>query len=77
MSASNTQVGGKNIGHIRQVIGPTVDIEFPSDSLPNLMNAITILNKSNNTTLTVEVSTHIGDNVVRCVAMAQAWRESE
>jgi F-type H+-transporting ATPase subunit beta len=59
---------GKNIGEIRQVIGPTVDIEFPSESLPNILNAVTIDNKGS--LLTVEVATHVGDNIVRCVAMA-------
>jgi F-type H+-transporting ATPase subunit beta len=60
---------GKNVGKVLQVIGPTVDIEFPSDALPSILNAITI-DRGNSITLTVEVATHVGDNVVRCVAMA-------
>ncbi len=59
-----------NIGEIRQVIGPTVDIEFDSDHLPNILNAITIDNEEKNIELTVEVAQHIGNNLVRCVAMA-------
>jgi len=60
----------ENIGKIVQVIGPTVDCEFPSDSLPNILNAIIIKDASKDINLTVEVAMHIGDNIVRCVAMA-------
>ncbi|MFH0792434.1 MAG: F0F1 ATP synthase subunit beta, partial [bacterium] len=58
------------IGKIRQVIGPTVDIEFPSDSLPNILNAVTIARPDRQSTLTVEVAQHLGNDLVRCVAMA-------
>jgi len=61
---------GKNIGKIRQVIGPTVDIEFPPDKLPHINNAIKIEDKEKNIHLTVEVAMHLGDNMVRCVALA-------
>jgi len=60
----------ENIGKVVQVIGPTVDCEFPADSLPNILNAIKIVDKEKNINLTIEVAMHIGDNVVRCVAMA-------
>jgi F-type H+-transporting ATPase subunit beta len=60
----------ENIGKVVQVIGPTVDCEFAADSLPNLLNAIKIVDKQKNIDLTVEVALHIGDNVVRCVALA-------
>jgi F-type H+-transporting ATPase subunit beta len=59
-----------NVGKIVQVIGPTVDCEFAADSLPNLLNAIKIEDKERDIRLTVEVALHIGDNVVRCVAMS-------
>ena len=59
-----------NIGRIRQVIGPTVDIEFDSDHLPNILNAITIDDENRGIHLTVEVAQHIGNNLVRCIAMA-------
>ncbi|MDM7915334.1 MAG: F0F1 ATP synthase subunit beta [Candidatus Eisenbacteria bacterium] len=58
-----------NYGKVLQVIGPTVDVEFPSDRLPRIMNAITIQSKEPPIDLTVEAALHIGDNVVRCVAM--------
>ncbi len=61
---------GQNIGHVKQVIGPTVDVEFRSDALPNMLNALKLRDEARGIDLTLEVSTHIGDNVVRCVAMS-------
>jgi F-type H+-transporting ATPase subunit beta len=61
---------GQNIGKVVQVIGPTVDCEFPSDKLPNILNAITITDAEKGIDLTVEVAMHIGENIVRCVSMA-------
>ncbi len=58
-----------NIGKIVQVIGPTVDVEFPSDRLPKILNAIRIRDEERSINITGEVSLHIGDNVVRCIAM--------
>jgi len=59
-----------HIGLVKQIIGPTVDIEFPADSLPDILNAILIQDEARGIDLTVEVATHVGDNVVRCVAMS-------
>ncbi|MBQ2823018.1 MAG: F0F1 ATP synthase subunit beta [Oscillospiraceae bacterium] len=58
----------KNIGKVVQIIGAVVDISFPKDSLPNLLNAIEIDN--NGEKLVCEVAQHIGDDVVRCIAMS-------
>ena len=58
----------QNIGKIVQIIGAVVDISFPKNSLPRLLNAIEIDNHG--TKLTVEVAQHIGDDVVRCIAMS-------
>ena len=60
----------ENVGKVVQVIGPTVDCEFRSDALPDLMNAIKIRDPQRDIDLTVEVAMHIGDNIVRCVALA-------
>ena len=60
----------ENIGKIVQVIGPTVDCEFSADSLPNILNAVKIVDKEKNINLTLEVAMHIGDNVVRCISLA-------
>ena len=59
---------GKNIGMVVQIVGAVVDIRFEKDRLPNLLNAIEIDNSG--TKLTVEVAQHIGDDVVRCIAMS-------
>jgi F-type H+-transporting ATPase subunit beta len=59
-----------NKGKIKQVIGPTLDIEFPPEKIPNVFNAIKIKNKEKGIDLTVEVSMHLGDNVVRCIALS-------
>jgi len=60
----------ENYGKVVQVIGPTVDCEFDSDRLPALLNAVVIKDDEKNIDLTVEVALHLGDNVVRCVALA-------
>ena len=57
-----------NIGRIKQVIGPVLDIKFSANKLPNLLNAINIKNGEN--TLVAEVAQHIGDDTVRCIAMS-------
>ncbi len=57
-----------NIGSVVQVIGAVVDIRFDKDDLPKLLNAIEI--DLNGNRLVCEVEQHIGDDVVRCVAMA-------
>lgn len=59
-----------NPGKVRQVIGPTVDIEFDSDKLPNILNAVIIKDEKNGINLTVEVAMHLGDNLVRCIALS-------
>ena len=60
----------RNIGKIVQVIGPTVDVEFASDRLPQILNAIRIKDEKRHIDITAEVSLHVGDNVVRCIAMS-------
>jgi len=57
-----------NEGILKQIIGPTVDVEFHSDNLPAIYNAINIPREGQDD-LTVEVASHIGNNIVRCVAM--------
>jgi F-type H+-transporting ATPase subunit beta len=61
-----------NIGKIVQVIGPVVDVAFDEGKLPSILNAIIITNPAINDqkdNLIVEVALHLGDNVVRCIAM--------
>ena len=58
----------KNIGRVTQVIGPVVDVRFPENELPALLSAIEINVAGRR--LVAEVSQHIGDNTVRCIAMS-------
>ncbi len=55
-------------GKIIQVIGPVVDIQFASDHLPAIRNAIHIPYQKGY--MTAEVAQHIGDDIVRCIAMS-------
>ncbi len=58
----------KNVGTVIQIMGPVLDIRFDQDNLPQLLNAIEI--KVDDRLLVAEVAQHIGDNVVRCIAMS-------
>ncbi len=55
-------------GTVIQVMGPVLDIRFGDESLPQLLNAIEI--PTQDRTIVAEVAQHIGDNVVRCIAMS-------
>jgi F-type H+-transporting ATPase subunit beta len=63
----------KNVasGRIARVTGPVVDIEFPHDGIPGIYNALTTEINLNNevTTLTLEVAQHLGDDLVRAIAL--------
>ena len=68
-TAQQTRKGGRAVGKIVQVIGPTLDVEFPSGQLPSIYNALKVENAARGIDLTCEVSLHVGDNVVRAIAM--------
>src|SRR5688572_33225226 len=60
------------IGHITQVIGAVVDVEFPAGQVPPILNALTVTNdgiddKPDNVVL--EVASHLGENTVRTISM--------
>ena len=59
----------QNVGAVVQIIGPVLDIKFADGHLPNLLNAIHIT-REDGSVMTLEVAQHIGDNVVRCIAMS-------
>jgi F-type H+-transporting ATPase subunit beta len=62
----------KNLqGRIARVTGPVVDIEFPHDAIPEIYNALTteIDLNGEKTTLTLEVAQHLGDDLVRAIAL--------
>ena len=61
-----------NIGKIARVIGPVVDVEFPEGQLPDIRNGLFISNPAIDDiedNLVVEVAQHLGNNVVRTIAM--------
>ena len=58
----------KNKGTVVQVMGPVLDIRFEEDQLPSLLNAID--GRNGDKAIIAEVAQHIGDNVVRCIAMS-------
>lgn len=62
-----------NKGRVVSIMGPVVDIEFERGQLPEIFNAIKIvasLSDGRSMDLTLEVSNHLGDNLVRCIAMS-------
>ena len=58
------------VGTVVQVIGPSVDVRFESEKLPKLLNALKIEDADRGINLTLEVAQHLGDNLVRCIALA-------
>ncbi|CAB4577693.1 MAG: F0F1 ATP synthase subunit beta [Actinobacteria bacterium] len=59
-------------GRVARVTGPVVDVEFPSDAMPAIFNALTVEANDGQggvRTLTLEVAQHIGDNMVRAISM--------
>lgn len=58
-----------NEGILKQVIGPTVEVEFPLDSLPEILNAVLIQDPEKGIDVTAEVMMHLGDGLVKCIAL--------
>ncbi len=59
-------------GFVRQVMGPVIDVEFPEGDMPEIFNALKMTNKTlgnEENNLTLEVAQHLGDRVVRTIAM--------
>src|SRR3954467_9021813 len=62
----------QNLGRIKQVIGPIVDVEFDSGRLPAIYHAVRVTNQAiddREFNLVLEVAQHLGENTVRCVSM--------
>ena len=65
------------VGRVARVTGPVVDVEFPSQAMPELFNALTVEvdfgdaleGEASTRVLTLEVEQHIGDNLVRAISM--------
>ncbi|WP_298459388.1 F0F1 ATP synthase subunit beta [uncultured Cellulomonas sp.] len=81
MTATVTETGSSRsgqptIGRVARVIGPVVDIEFPADAIPEIYNALTVdidlasRGEGEGTlTMTLEVALHLGDALVRAIAL--------
>ncbi len=73
METGQTTAKGGRFGRVSQVMGPVVDVAFnEGEKLPEIFDALKVTNPAINdepNNLTLEVSLHIGDNTVRCVAM--------
>ena len=61
-------MAGTNTGKITQIIGAVLDVKFQEGNLPEINEAIKIT-RTNGETLVVEVAQHLGDDIVRCIAM--------
>ncbi len=57
-------------GTILEVVGPVVDVKFPAGQLPAIYNALKIEDAKKNIDITIEVAQHLGDEVVRGIALA-------
>jgi F-type H+-transporting ATPase subunit beta len=71
MTATVSSSTATATGRVVRVIGPVVDVEFPRESVPELFNALHVNVTLGDTerTLTLEVATHLGDDVVRTISM--------
>ncbi len=58
----------ENIGHISQIIGPVIDVNFSDSKLPDIRNAVE-LTRDDGSRLVLEVAQHLGENTARCIAM--------
>ena len=70
-SEADTVATGASSGRVVRVIGPVVDVEFGRNAMPDLFNALTtqIVLGELSKTLTLEVAQHIGDDMVRAIAL--------
>ena len=67
----NESEASTGIGRVARVIGPVIDVEFPTDDMPEIYNALKVTTNIAGTeeTLTLEVAQHIGDGMVRTISM--------
>jgi F-type H+-transporting ATPase subunit beta len=71
MTAASTDAATHGVGRVVRVIGPVVDVEFAPDEMPDIYNALTIEIEvsGEKRSMTLEVALHVGDNVVRAIAL--------
>lgn len=64
MAATDTQATGQVV----QVVGPVVDVEFPAEAVPEILDAV-VLDREDGSRLVMEVQQHLGENRIRAIAM--------
>ena len=71
MTAASSDAATHGVGRVVRVIGPVVDVEFAPDEMPDIYNALTIEIEvdGEKRSMTLEVALHVGDNVVRAIAL--------
>jgi F-type H+-transporting ATPase subunit beta len=71
VTENNAEAREGAVGRVARVIGPVVDVEFPSDAMPDMYNAlhVDIAIGDSTQTITLEVALHVGDNIVRAISM--------
>ena len=66
--AESAMKANPEIGHVVQVIGPTLDVRFEAGHLPNVLDAVVL--KIGETELVAETAQHLGNNLVRCIGLS-------
>ena len=71
VEVEKTDAPAGGVGRVSRVIGPVVDVEFPVDQMPDIYNALLVDTTvgGETRTMTMEVALHIGDNLVRAIAL--------
>ncbi len=71
VEVEKTEAPAGGVGRVSRVIGPVVDVEFPVDQMPEIYNALLVdtIVGGETRTMTMEVALHIGDNLVRAIAL--------
>src|SRR5215470_9445830 len=75
-TVENTAAGGGSVeaglvGQVARVTGPVVDVEFPTEQMPDIYNAlhVDVTLEGETKTLTLEIEQHLGENMVRAISM--------
>lgn len=65
----------KNVGHIVQIFGPVIDVQFPNEHMPAILSALEV--KINDESIIFEVAQHLGEGIVRAIAMSMTYNLSK
>jgi F-type H+-transporting ATPase subunit beta len=71
VTENSAEAAAGGVGRVARVIGPTVDVEFPAGELPAIYNAlhVDVTFEGEQKTLTLEVEQHLGDNMIKSIAL--------